>query len=46
VLPLGRIRQIDYTAIFAHNIDATRDIYETIMEFPLLRALSDRWMEY
>jgi hypothetical protein len=46
MLPLSQIRQIDYTVIFARNMDAMRDFYETIMEFPLLRALSDRWIEY
>jgi lactoylglutathione lyase len=43
---LGHIRQIDYTVIFARNMGAMRDFYETVMEFPLLRALSDRWIEY
>jgi len=43
---LSQIRQIDYTVIFARNIGAMRDFYETVMEFPLLRALSDRWIEY
>src|SRR5262249_2780360 len=32
--------------IFARNMIAMRDFYETVMEFPLLRALSDRWVEY
>jgi lactoylglutathione lyase len=44
--PLSQIRQIDYTVIFARNMDAMRDFYETVMEFPLLCALSDRWIEY
>src|SRR5262249_40851210 len=44
--PLSQIRQIDYTVIFARNMDAMRHFYEAIMEFPLLRALSDRWIEY
>jgi len=39
--PLSQIRQIDYTVIFARDIDAMRDFYETIMEFPLLRADSN-----
>ena len=43
---LSQIRQIDYTVIFARNMDALRHFYETVMEFPLLRALSDRWIEY
>lgn len=43
---LSQIRQIDYTIIFARDMDAMRHFYETIMEFPLLRKLSDRWIEY
>src|SRR5215470_379355 len=43
---LNHIRQIDYTVIFARNMDAMRHFYGNIMEFPLLRSLSDRWIEY
>jgi catechol 2,3-dioxygenase-like lactoylglutathione lyase family enzyme len=43
---LNQIRQIDYTVIFARNMHAMRHFYETVMEFPLLRVLSDRWIEY
>jgi catechol 2,3-dioxygenase-like lactoylglutathione lyase family enzyme len=43
---LKHIRQIDYTVIFARNMEAMRHFYETVMEFPLLRTLSDRWIEY
>ena len=43
---LSQIRQIDYTVIFARNMDAMRQFYETVMEFPLLRTLGDRWIEY
>jgi len=43
---LSQIRQIDYTVIFARDMDAMRHFYETVMEFPLLRSLSDRWIEY
>ena len=43
---LSQIRQIDYTVIFARNMDEMRLFYETVMEFPLLRVLSDRWIEY
>jgi catechol 2,3-dioxygenase-like lactoylglutathione lyase family enzyme len=43
---LSQIRQIDYTIIFARNMSAMRHFYETVMEFPLLRSLSDRWIEY
>ena len=43
---LSQIRQIDYTVIFARDMAAMRHFYETVMEFPLLRTLSDRWIEY
>lgn len=43
---LSQIRQIDYTVIYARDLPAMRHFYETIMEFPLLRRLSDRWFEY
>jgi len=43
---LSQIRQIDYTVIFARDMAAMRHFYETVMEFPLLRTLSDRWVEY
>lgn len=43
---LGQIRQIDYTVIFTRDMPAMRHFYETVMEFPLLRVLSDRWVEY
>ena len=46
MLALKEIRQIDYTVIFARDIAAMRHFYETVMEFPLLRTLSDRWIEY
>ena len=43
---LGQIRQIDYTVIFARDMPAMRRFYEQVMEFPLLRVLSERWVEY
>lgn len=43
---LSHIRQIDYTVIFARDMAAMRHFYETVMEFPLLRTLSDRWIEF
>jgi len=44
--PFSQIRQVDYTVIFARDMVAMRHFYETVMEFPLLRMLSDRWIEY
>jgi len=43
---LSQIRQIDYTVIFARDMAVMRHFYETVMEFPLLRTLSDRWIEF
>ncbi len=43
---LSQIRQIDYTVIFTRDMAAMRRFYETVMEFPLLRVLSERWVEY
>ncbi|UYN93123.1 MAG: VOC family protein [Enhydrobacter sp.] len=43
---LGHIRQIDYTVVFVRDMTAMRDFYENVMEFPLLRVLSERWIEY
>ena len=44
--PLSQIRQVDYTVIFTRDMAAMRHFYETVMEFPLLRVLSERWIEY
>ncbi len=43
---LTQIRQIDYTVVFARDMKAMRHFYETVMEFPLMRVLSERWIEY
>jgi catechol 2,3-dioxygenase-like lactoylglutathione lyase family enzyme len=32
--------------IYARDMAAMRDFYENVMAFPLLRTLSDRWLEY
>jgi lactoylglutathione lyase len=44
--PLSHIRQIDYTVIFVRDMEAMRHFYEAVMEFPLIRTLSDKWIEY
>jgi lactoylglutathione lyase len=46
VNPLRQIRQIDYTVIFARDMDAMRRFYETVLEFPVQRTLGDKWIEY
>ncbi|WP_315836966.1 VOC family protein [Bradyrhizobium prioriisuperbiae] len=43
---LSQIRQIDYTVVFARDMDAMRRFYEMVMEFPLQRTLGDNWIEY
>jgi lactoylglutathione lyase len=43
---LGQIRQIDYNVIFARDMKAMRHFYGTVMEFPLVRASSEHWVEY
>ncbi len=43
---LSQIRQIDYTVIFARDMAAMRHFYETVMGFPVLRVLSERWIEF
>jgi lactoylglutathione lyase len=44
--PLSQIRQIDYTVIFVRDMEAMRRFYGEVMEFPLQRTLSDKWIEY
>jgi lactoylglutathione lyase len=44
--PLSQIRQIDYTVIFARDMDTMRHFYGTVMEFPVHRTLSNKWIEY
>lgn len=43
---LSQIRQVDYTVIFARDLPAMREFYEDVLEFPLLRVLSERWIEF
>ena len=42
----AHIRQVDYTVVFARDLDAMRRFYEEVLEFPLARKLSERWFEY
>jgi lactoylglutathione lyase len=44
--PLSQIRQIDCTVIFVRDMEAMRRFYGAVMEFPLHRILSDKWIEY
>ena len=44
--PLSQIRQIDYTVLYARDLEAMRRFYGTVMEFPLIRVLGESWIEY
>lgn len=44
--PLKKIRHLDYTVIFARDMDAMRRFYGDVMEFPIYRELSEHWIEY
>ena len=40
------IRSIDYTVVFARQMEAMREFYGTTMGFSLHRELSPQWIEY
>ena len=40
------IRAIDYTVVFARDMEAMRRFYENVLGFPLRRELSPDWIEY
>ena len=40
------IRSIDYTVIFARQMTAMREFYNTTLGFPLHRELSPTWVEF
>lgn len=40
------IRAIDYTVIFARDMEAMRRFYEDVLGLRLHRALSADWIEY
>lgn len=43
---LSRIRNIDYTVIFARNMPAMRRFYEDVMGFPVDSELGPQWIAY
>src|SRR5262245_61402533 len=43
--PLRKIRNLDFTIIFARNFQAMRRFYEDVMEFPI-HTEAPRWIEY
>ncbi len=40
------IRSIDYTVVYARQMDAMRQFYEKTMGFSLHRVLSPQWIEF
>jgi catechol 2,3-dioxygenase-like lactoylglutathione lyase family enzyme len=44
--PFEAIRAIDYTVIFARDMDAMRHFYEDVLRFRFIRELSPDWIEY
>ena len=40
------IRNIDYTVVFARDMPAMREFYETTLGFALHRQLSAKWLEF
>lgn len=40
------IRSLDYTVIFARQMNAMRDFYGKTLGFPLHRELGPQWVEY
>ena len=40
------IRSIDYTIVFARQMKAMREFYETTLGFPLHKELGPQWIEY
>ena len=40
------IRSLDYTVIFARNMPAMREFYETTLGFALHKALGSKWLEF
>jgi catechol 2,3-dioxygenase-like lactoylglutathione lyase family enzyme len=46
VSALSKIRHLDYTVIFARDMDAMRRFYEEVMEFPVYDELGRSWITY
>ena len=44
--PFEAIRAVDYTVIIVRDMDAMRRFYEQVLTFPLLRELSENWIEF
>jgi catechol 2,3-dioxygenase-like lactoylglutathione lyase family enzyme len=44
--PFEAIRAIDYTVVFARDMEAMRRFYEDVLRFRFIRELSPDWIEY
>lgn len=44
--PLKQIKSLDYTVIFARNMEKMKDFYSNIMLFPIVRELGKSWIEF
>ena len=44
--PLRAIRQLDYTVIFARDLKAMREFYESVLGFDVSRKMGDGWIEF
>lgn len=44
--PLQKIRHLDYTVVFARDMDAMRRFYGAVMEFPVHTELGSGWIAY
>jgi lactoylglutathione lyase len=43
---LDAIRSIDYTVIFARDMQAMRRFYEDVLQFPIYKELGPQWISY
>ena len=43
---LDNIRQIDYTVVFARDMERMRHFYGTVLGFPVLNELGPQWIAY
>lgn len=43
---LRKIRHLDYTIIFARDMEAMRRFYGEVMQFPVYNELGPRWVAY
>ena len=44
--PLRKIRNLDFTIIFARDLSTMRRFYEEVMQFPVYSEAGPQWIEY